>query len=94
MLDNLKPQVNCIKHGLQGTRFVCLHIAHATQSKAQVGFYWSEKDDDLPPIAWCAACEDYISQPNVQWDEAFEVQAQFVTFCNVCFEDAKTQLLK
>ena len=84
--------VNCGAHGLRPVRFVCIHVARATDSGESVGFHFSDQDGDLPPIAWCEACEDWLRQPGATWSDAFTSRAQFVPFCSECYDLAKAQL--
>ena len=82
--------VICSAHGERPVRFVCIHIARATDSGEKVGFHLSGQDGDLPPIAWCEACEEWLRQPGAAWNEAFKLQAQFVPFCADCFQYSVT----
>lgn len=84
------PVVDCERHGPQPVRFVCIHVAQATDSGVPVGFHEEAQQGELPPIAWCDACEAWLCRPGVEWDDAFQAQAGFVMFCAGCFAEARS----
>jgi hypothetical protein len=86
-------QIDCQKHGLKFLRFLCIHAAQATETNSQVGFFWAEQEGDLPPIAWCNACEEWLRQPGASWNEEFKRFAAFVPFCADCYDIAKHKAL-
>ena len=88
-----EQQVHCAQHGAKPVRFVCIHIARATDSGTSVGFYWAEQEGSLPPIAWCRACEEWLRRPGAEWNEEFKKLAGFVPFCSDCYEIAKERML-
>lgn len=92
MANSAEREVQCSKHGVRPVRFVCIHVARATDARGRVGFFWAEQEGDLPPIAWCAACEDWLRRPGASWNEEFKKLAQFVSFCADCYEVAKLKL--
>lgn len=69
--------------------FTCIHIATAIDSKNQVGFFYSEAEEDLPQIAWCGSCEQYLLDNGEDWTDAFETLADFKMLCSACFEEAR-----
>jgi len=87
-------QVQCSEHGLRPVRFVCIHIAVATDSHENVGFHWSDQEAHLPPIAWCEDCEEWLRRPGAEWNDDFRKQAQFVPFCSDCFDVARERLFE
>ena len=93
MASDPERQIECSKHGFRPVRFVCIHVARATDTDDRVGFFWAEEEGNLPPIAWCAACESWLRQPGASWNEEFKKLAQFVPFCADCYEVAKLKLL-
>jgi hypothetical protein len=92
MTNWTERQVECSMHGARPVRFVCIHVARATDNGGRVGFFWAEQEDDLPPIAWCNACETWLQRPGASWNEDFKKLAQFVPFCADCYEFAKQRL--
>ncbi len=91
-MDQPTKKVNCPEHGLRNISFVCVHIAMAIDSAEQVGFFWSEAENNLLPIAWCSACEKWLLENGEEWNEAFKQQAEFKLLCEGCFSLAKKVL--
>jgi hypothetical protein len=92
MANQVDREMECSRHGVRPVRFVCIHVARATDSGSEVGFFWAEQEDHLPPIAWCNACETWLREPGASWNEDFKKLAQFVPFCSDCYELAKQRL--
>lgn len=90
-MGNDRP-IECRKHGFRPVRFVCMHVAEAADTENRVGFFWAEQEGDLPPIAWCAACESWLRRPGASWNEEFTAMAHFVPFCADCYEFTKRKL--
>lgn len=84
----------CDLHGSKEMSFTCIHIAAAIDSKNQVGFFYSEAEEDLPQIAWCSSCEQYLLDNNEEWTDTFETLAEFKMLCSDCFEEAKNNELQ
>ncbi|MBJ2122961.1 hypothetical protein [Flavobacterium sp. IB48] len=82
-------KISCDIHGSKEMSFTCIHIATAIDSKNQVGFFYSEADDDLPQIAWCGSCEQYLLDNGEEWTETFQSLADFKMLCSDCFEESK-----
>ncbi|MBE8725449.1 hypothetical protein [Flavobacterium hungaricum] len=82
-------QVLCETHGSKEMSFTCIHLALAIDSKEQVGFYYSEAEEELPQIAWCNSCEQYLLDNGEEWTEQFQALADFKMLCSDCFEEAK-----
>jgi hypothetical protein len=87
--DQAPNQINCTEHGQRDISFVCIHIARAIDTGEKVGFFWSEAEENLPPIAWCSNCEDWLLHNGEEWNERFKAQADFKLICSGCFESAK-----
>ena len=84
--------VECEKHGANGMAFVCVHVATAIGTNEKVGFFGSEAEGSLPPIAWCNACENWLLANGEEWNEPFQAHADFKPVCSECFELAKNAL--
>ncbi|MBS7252740.1 hypothetical protein [Flavobacterium branchiicola] len=83
-------EILCDKHGSKEMSFSCIHIAMALDEKKKVGFYYSEAEEDLPQIAWCGACEQYLLDNGEEWTQTFQTLADFQMLCADCFEEAKS----
>ncbi|WP_019142725.1 hypothetical protein [Noviherbaspirillum massiliense] len=88
-MNQASRKVNCAEHGEAEISFVCIHIAKAIDGGEKVGFFWSEAEEGLPPIAWCGACEDWLLQNGEEWSESFKSRADFKLICAGCFTLAK-----
>jgi len=87
------PTADCPRHGTQGIGLACTHVAHAIDSGARVGFFWSNETDTARPDAWCAACETALSAANTE--EAYETwfhAADFKILCAACWDEAKARI--
>lgn len=82
-------KVVCEMHGTKDMSFSCIHIAMAIDQKEKVGFFYSEAEEDLPQIAWCGACEQWLLDNGEEWNDAFEAKADFKILCADCFDEAK-----
>ena len=82
-------KVVCEMHGTKNMSFSCIHIAMAIDQKEKVGFFYSEAEEDLPQIAWCGACEQWLLDNGEEWNDAFEAKADFKILCADCFDEAK-----
>ncbi|WP_291149145.1 hypothetical protein [Flavobacterium sp. UBA7680] len=82
-------KVLCDIHGSKEMSFSCIHIAMAIDSKEKVGFFYSEAEKDLPQIAWCEECEQYLLDNDEEWTEVFQAKADFKMLCIDCFDEAK-----
>ena len=87
-------KVLCGQHGSKDMSFTCIHLAIAIDSKEKVGFFYSEAEEDLPQIAWCKACEQWLLDHNEEWTDVFQAQADFKMLCADCFEEAKNSELE
>lgn len=87
-------KVLCELHGSKEMSFACIHIAMAINAKEKVGFYYSEAEKDLPLIAWCGECEQWLLDNGEEWTEVFQTNADFKTLCTDCFEEAKNNELE
>jgi hypothetical protein len=86
--------VLCKIHGSKEMSFSCIHIAMAIDTKEKVGFFYSEPEEDLPQIAWCGACEEWLLDNGEEWTDVFKTNADFKTLCSDCFEEAKNKELE
>jgi hypothetical protein len=77
--------VHCATHGDSAFRFVCVHVAQASDTGVPVGFFWDESEE--PYLAWCAECDSWSDRA-----EEFKQKAQFVMFCAPCYDLAKKRL--
>ena len=66
----------------------------AIDSEEKVGFFYSEAEEDLPQIAWCGECEQYLLDNDEEWTEVFQAKADFKMLCIDCFNDAKNKELE
>jgi hypothetical protein len=82
-------KIICELHGSKDMSFACIHIAMAIDQKERVGFFYSEAEEDLPQIAWCGSCEQWLLDNGEEWNEAFETLADFKTLCSDCYDEAK-----
>nr|WP_294781167.1 hypothetical protein [uncultured Flavobacterium sp.] len=82
-------EIICDIHGSKEMAFSCIHIAMAIDQKEKVGFYYSEAEGDLPQIAWCNSCEQYLLNNGEEWTETFQSLADFKMLCSDCFDEAK-----
>lgn len=82
-------EVICEIHGSREMAFACIHIAEALNEEKKVGFYFSEAEGDLPQIAWCGSCEQYLLDNGEEWTKDFQSLADFQMLCSECFEEAK-----
>jgi hypothetical protein len=82
-------KVLCEQHGSKDMSFTCIHIAMAIDQKEKVGFFYSEAEEDLPQIAWCDSCEQYLLDNGEEWTDNFQALADFKMLCSDCFEEAK-----
>ena len=82
-------KVVCETHGTKEMSFSCIHIAMAIDQKEKVGFFYCEAEEDLPQIAWCGACEQWLLDNGEEWNDAFEAKADFKILCADCFDEAK-----
>jgi hypothetical protein len=87
-------KVLCETHGSKDMSFSCIHIAMAIDKKEKVGFFYSEAEEDLPQIAWCAECEQYLLDNGEKWTDTFQTLADFKMLCSDCFEEAKNNELE
>lgn len=87
-------KVLCEIHGSKEMTFSCIHIAMAIDSEDKVGFFYSEAEEDLPQIAWCGECEQYLLDNDEEWTEIFQAKADFKMLCMDCFNDAKNKELE
>ena len=87
-------KVLCETHGSKDMSFSCIHIAMAIDKKEKVGFFYSEAEEDLPQIAWCAKCEQYLLDNGEEWTDTFQTLADFKMLCSDCFEEAKNNELE
>jgi hypothetical protein len=87
-------KILCETHGSKDMSFSCIHIAIAIDSKEKTGFFYSEAEEDLPQIAWCAECEQYLLDNGEEWTDAFQALADFKMLCSDCFEEAKNNELE
>lgn len=81
--------VLCEMHGKKDMSFACIHIAMAIDEKEKVGFYYSEAEEDLPQIAWCESCEQWLLDNGEEWTDVFQANADFKMLCADCFDEAK-----
>lgn len=84
----------CEIHGSKEMTFSCIHIAMAIDSEEKVGFFYSEAEEDLPQIAWCGECEQYLLDNDEEWTDVFQAKADFKTLCTDCFDEAKNKELE
>lgn len=82
-------KVECGIHGSKDMSFSCIHIAMAIDKKEKVGFFYSEAEEDLPQIAWCTSCEQYLLDNGEEWNDAFQELADFKMLCSDCFDEAR-----
>ncbi|MBF7092959.1 hypothetical protein IUY40_15605 [Flavobacterium sp. ALJ2] len=82
-------KVICEQHGSKDMSFACIHLAMAIDKKEKVGFFYSEAEEDLPQIAWCGSCEQWLLDNGEEWNEAFETLADFKILCSDCYDEAK-----
>ncbi|MFH6998422.1 hypothetical protein ACHRVZ_10850 [Flavobacterium sp. FlaQc-57] len=82
-------KILCDMHGSKEMSFSCIHIAMAIDLKEKVGFFYSEAEEDLPQIAWCGACEQYLLDNGEEWTDIFQAKADFKMLCSDCFDEAK-----
>lgn len=82
-------KVLCGQHGSKDMSFACIHIAMAIDKKEKVGFFYSEAEEDLPQIAWCGSCEQWLLDNGEEWNDAFETLADFKILCADCYDEAK-----
>lgn len=82
-------KVLCDEHGSKDMSFTCIHIAMALDEKEKVGFYYSEVQDDLPQIAWCGECEQWLLDNGEEWTDVFQAKADFKMLCADCFDEAR-----
>jgi hypothetical protein len=89
----VNKDVQCALHGRQGIGLVCIHVAHAVDSREQVGFFWGDDTDTARPDAWCDNCEQALLAvpPNEMTDNWFR-SCGFVIFCAKCWDEAKFRL--
>ncbi|CAC9972686.1 hypothetical protein [Flavobacterium panici] len=87
-------KVLCDIHGSKEMSFTCIHIAMAIDSKEKLGFFYSEAEEDLPQIAWCKECEQYLLDNDEEWTEVFQTKADFKMLCIDCFDEAKNKELE
>lgn len=85
-------KINCGRHGVAGTAFLCVHAALAIDTGELVGFYFDESE--TPALAWCQACEQVRLQaterdPNASWSGA----VAFKPVCEQCYQLARERLL-
>jgi hypothetical protein len=86
-----KSRIECARHGEQDLGIVCIHVARAVDSGAQVGFFWSSDPEMARPFAWCAACEQYLNNHDGDVASLAKV-AQFKILCAKCWDEAKAVL--
>ena len=84
-------KVLCDIHGSKEMSHACIHIAMAIDLKEKVGFYYSEAEEDLPQIAWCGACEQWLLDNGEEWTDVFQAKADFKMLCSDCFDEAKNK---
>jgi hypothetical protein len=82
-------KIICGIHGSKEMSFSCIHLAMAIDTKKQIGFFYSEAEEDLPQIAWCGECEQYLLDNGEEWTDIFQSKADFKMLCSDCFEEAK-----
>ena len=82
-------KVMCEQHGSKDMSFTCIHLAMAIDQKEKVGFFYSEAEEDLPQIAWCGSCEQYLLDNGEEWTKTFQTLADFKMLCVDCFDEAK-----
>ncbi|KFF15264.1 hypothetical protein [Flavobacterium hydatis] len=82
-------KVICEQHGSKDMSFACIHLAMAIDKKEKVGFFYSEAGEDLPQIAWCGSCEQWLLDNGEEWNQAFEDLADFKILCSDCYDEAK-----
>lgn len=82
-------KVLCEQHGSKDMSFACIHIAMAIDKKEKVGFFYSEAEKDLPQIAWCGSCKQWLLDNGEEWNNAFETMADFKILCADCYNEAK-----
>lgn len=87
-------KVLCETHGTKNMSFTCIHIAMAIDKKEKVGFYYSEAEEDLPQIAWCRQCEEWLMDNGEEWTAIFQAKADFKVLCSDCFDEAKNNELE
>jgi len=87
-------KITCEVHGSKEMSFACIHIAMSIDSKEKVGFFYSEAEENLPQIAWCGTCEQWLLDNDEEWTDTFETLADFKTLCSDCFEEAKNNELE
>ncbi len=83
--------IDCVRHGTQGFGFVCIHIAEAIDSGAQVGFFWLPDPEMARPFAWCLKCEEFLNQNGGDLVKLSKL-ASFKFFCAMCWDEAKAAL--
>ncbi|MFD1603795.1 hypothetical protein ACFSJW_10225 [Flavobacterium artemisiae] len=83
-------KILCDIHGSKEMSFACIHIAEAIDAKNPVGFFYSEAEEDLPQIAWCNSCEQYLLDNGEEWTDQFQALADFKMLCSDCFDEAKS----
>lgn len=84
-------KILCEQHGSKDMAFTCIHIAMAIDNRAKVGFFYSEAEEDLPQIAWCRACEQWLLDNGEEWTDVFQANADFKMLCSDCFDEAKNK---
>ena len=67
-------QADCPEHGIRDLTFACIHVAEAIDSGEKVGFFCLAAKENLPPIAWCDACENWLLQYSKKWGHALLVE--------------------
>jgi hypothetical protein len=82
-------KILCDQHGSKAMSFACIHIAMAIDKKEKVGFFYSEAEEDLPHIAWCGSCEQWLLDNGEEWTDVFQTNADFKMLCADCFDEAK-----
>lgn len=82
-------KVLCEQHGSKDMSFACIHIAMSIDLKEKVGFFYSEAEEDLPQIAWCRECEQWLLDNGEEWTDVFQTNADFKILCADCFDEAK-----
>jgi hypothetical protein len=88
----MPKSVNCSTHGSQGIGLVCTHVAHAIDTREEVGFFWGDDTDTARPDAWCALCERKLVALDGAASDRWFIEADFKIICASCWDDARRVL--
>jgi hypothetical protein len=88
----MSKTTTCSTHGDQGIGLVCIHVARAIDTGADVGFFWGDETDTARPDAWCASCERKLVALNGSNGDLWFREADFKVLCAACWDEARSVL--